>query len=186
MQLAIKYQIDWIRTRIVEQFEADWPKTIFEWRRQRGEWKANLTSMAMRIEPLYPLEHFHAEPAAAIRFALDFDIPSILPAAYYRLAMADLEEQWKDPEPVTLDPEGVSARWGCLDAGILMRLMRGKERLMEKYFRISGDLRLSLGGRGCRSEGCRQKGRELEEVMMTNWQMNLRLKPDVLGILCSI
>ncbi|EKM60343.1 uncharacterized protein PHACADRAFT_23719 [Phanerochaete carnosa HHB-10118-sp] len=37
---------------------------------------------------------FIPEPASAIRFAREFNVPSILPAAFYTLALTDVQRNW--------------------------------------------------------------------------------------------
>lgn len=74
-----------------------------------------------------------AEPAAAIKFAHDFDVPAVLPAAFYRLAITDPGDNWTSGRTSADPPEVGSARWDCLDAPTFMRLMRGKDILTGEY-----------------------------------------------------
>lgn len=85
----------------------------------------------------YPKEyiddHF-PEPASAIRLALDCNIPTILPAAFYQLARTDVEnDRTRRNESTTTygrdEHKRRSARWELLYAEDLMRLMKGQKAM---------------------------------------------------------
>lgn len=101
LRLATKYQVDALRSRIVRHFEADWPRTLAEWDRLESE----IDSMMEEHQDEKNLEDFNQvdglflderlpEPAAAIRLAIEFGIPSILPAAFYTLARTTPDWHW--------------------------------------------------------------------------------------------
>lgn len=76
------------------------------------------------------------EPAAAIRIARDFDIPSVLPFAYYTLACIPFGFDWDDyHNPLrswSLSVQQLSlARWHMLDVVDMGRVVRGREELMQ-------------------------------------------------------
>ena len=77
----------------------------------------------------------HPEPAAAIRFARDFDVPSILPFAFYVLAgisqYKDWDEDRKDDvgRPIITASLGRTARWKLLDAVDYRTLVKCREAL---------------------------------------------------------
>ena len=85
--------MDSFRSRIVRHFEADWPRTLAEWDRLEAEIDYMMEEHQDdknedyygRVDGLF-LDQRLPEPAAAIRLALEFGIPSILPAAFYTLA----------------------------------------------------------------------------------------------------
>ena len=69
MNIAEKYQVEFLRPQIVARIEADWPDTVEKWDATRGS----------ESECEY-------EPVAALNFATRFGIRKILPAAMYALA----------------------------------------------------------------------------------------------------
>ncbi|KIP05782.1 hypothetical protein PHLGIDRAFT_44007, partial [Phlebiopsis gigantea 11061_1 CR5-6] len=135
LKLASKYQVDAVRSRIVQCLEEDWPTTPLAWLRlchdeklyNDGFTRYHTLGSGEYAEDKFP------EPASAIRLARDFDIPSILPAAYLKLLYADPTLDWdairKEPET----PCGRmvrSARWRLLDQTDLLRLAQGRSRLV--------------------------------------------------------
>ena len=81
------------------------------------------------------------EPAAAIRFASEFGCPSILPAAFYQLAITEPTADWDEyrcadddagaawEHQCALANGGRTARWALLDRANLMRFLRGRTAL---------------------------------------------------------
>ncbi|GJE96801.1 hypothetical protein PsYK624_130070 [Phanerochaete sordida] len=136
LKLAAKYQVDSIRTRIVQRLEDDWPTSALSWLRFSNDERLFSEDCARYIsleDGKYPEDNF-PEPAAAIRLARDFDIPSILPAAYLRLLYADPTLNWDD---IRRKRDGAparsirSARWHLLDHVDMLRVAQGRLRLVQ-------------------------------------------------------
>ena len=98
------------------------------------------------------------EPASAIRLASDFDIPSILPAAFYQLASISTDADW-DAYRASPTIEGKhlrfgarTAKWSLLDKRDLMRLVHG-QKLLAAYTRSIGTdifgMRCPRNAKGC-------------------------------------
>ncbi len=109
LTVATKYEIHSIRQCIVKRLESDWPQTL------RG-WENLVASKRTRLEP-----------AAAIRLATEFDIPSILPAAFYALVQINPEQEWSMSGDIVR-----GARWDMLHAEDYRRYVRGKHNLAVK------------------------------------------------------
>lgn len=93
LRLAIKYEIEKLRTRLVHQVVADWPITIHDWDRQQAEFDAirkQLSAALAEGGPRTFLADLIPEPASAIAFAREFNCPEILPAAFYRLSTMNI------------------------------------------------------------------------------------------------
>ncbi|KAI0783321.1 hypothetical protein C8Q75DRAFT_441707 [Abortiporus biennis] len=146
LKLAIKYECEAIRSRIVENLEADWPQTLAQWDARCNETVIVRSEHAQqntgKINGLY-LDDRLPEPASAIRIASDYSIPSILPPAFYQLALLSTDADW-DKYRANLRGEGRhlrfgarTARWSLLDKRDLMRLVHG-QKLLAAYTRGIG------------------------------------------------
>ena len=130
MKIATKYQVESVRERVVTLMHDSWPQSFEQWlsihfelARIKGQHKkANGGPVGGNY-----LHQRIPEPCAAIRFARDYDIPSILPAAFYCLSGIPSNCNWEDPLKRTNNRE--RARWGLLDAFDLRRLVRLREVL---------------------------------------------------------
>ena len=97
MKLAHKYEMDTIREQAVQTIRGDWPETFEQWARIDAEISVmdRLHAIAQdRLIDGKTLIDRTPEAGAAIRFARDFNIPSILPAIYYALAHSDRCWHW--------------------------------------------------------------------------------------------
>lgn len=97
--MANKYQVDFIRQKIVARLESDWPQTISAWERLESEISTmgdQEIALGYSGSPSRPLTLDNAlpEPASAIRLARDCNIPSILPAAFYHLSRLSIGDDW--------------------------------------------------------------------------------------------
>lgn len=146
LKLAIKYECEALRARIVENIEADWPQTLAQWDARRAETSIARSEHYLRlngkVDGLY-LDDRLPEPAAAIRLGSDFTIPSILPAAFYQLSLISTDADW---EAYRASPTAAgkhlrfgarTARWKLLDKVDLMRLVHG-QKLLGAYIRAIG------------------------------------------------
>ena len=148
MRLASKYEIEPIRSLIVKHVEADWPHSLEEWDAQQAERssaaEAYLASKDKKFKGHY-IDDVYPEPVAAIRFALEFDIPSILPSAWYQLATTDAKVHLdydavhRHPTMRTFShPCSKKARWQLLSesATLMTTTMFGKAK-MEEYMKVA-------------------------------------------------
>ncbi|KAI0697577.1 hypothetical protein BC835DRAFT_1337785 [Cytidiella melzeri] len=131
MRLAFKYDIEALRMVIIRHIEADWPKTLEEWRKRQDEKKAFIED-CQKETPSY-LDIPFPEPASAIRFAIEFNIPSILPAAFYELAVAESNSPF--------------IQWNCLSTADLLRVVAGKSIMAEQLVQHINTIELS--GQDC-------------------------------------
>ena len=154
MKLADKYHISFLRDLIVGHTEQDWPKTLADFVRLRKDMKVVMTpakpTCTSLQRPRFPfmIEAF-PEPASSIRLAVDYDIPSILPAAFYFLSTLDPQHNnWKRGQELC-DSRGLSmsifewnARWYLLNDSEMLRYYRGKERLIKELMSIGNVFRI--------------------------------------------
>ena len=135
LKLASKYEVDSLRSQIVQHLEEDWPTTPLAWLRLCNDerlYMEDYTRYVTLKEGEY-IEDKFPEPASAIRLARDFDIPSILPAAYLKLLYADPTLDWDDIRKTKDGSHGRlarSARWTLLDRLDMLRLAQGRARLV--------------------------------------------------------
>ena len=151
LKVAEKYQVDTVKRFVTAQMERDWPTSIFEWATQRAELShvEMLDSLGMTsVDGPYPDDVF-PEPAAAIRLAVDYGIPSILPAAFYCLSTIGIEDDWdryrggpwlfgeqKNQSTSPICTLRRTARWSLLDKDILQRLFIGRTELDRRMQRF--------------------------------------------------
>ena len=140
MRVATKYQMDTLRERLVSVVRADWPETLEDWVRYRAELSA-IKRMHKASDPTGftidrgLIEDHLPEPASLVRFARDFDVPAVLPIAYYTLAGLSRYTDWDTihaGQPLVAIGPGdrtLSARWPLLDTLDLKIIMRLKEML---------------------------------------------------------
>ncbi|KZT08652.1 uncharacterized protein LAESUDRAFT_811264 [Laetiporus sulphureus 93-53] len=151
LKLATKYECDALRARIVENIEADWPQTLAQWDARRAEFilarSEHTQQFTGKVNGLY-LDDRLPEPASAIRIASDYNIPSILPAAFYQLALLSTDADWdayRANPGKNLRFGARSARWRLLDTHDLLRLVHG-QRELAAYTRSIGT---DIFGRRC-------------------------------------
>lgn len=111
LSMSSKYQVDHIRNTIIERLESDWPQSLFEWdlleKRIKSvrdmydalKWRTPPEADSSNSEgEVFIIRHHFPEPCSAIRLAKQYDIPSILPSAFYRLACIYLNNDWHRPK----------------------------------------------------------------------------------------
>ena len=158
LKLAMKYECDALRHRIVSSLEADWPQTLAQWDARRSEAvilrSEHSLQLTGKVNGLY-LDDRLPEPASAIRIASDYGIPSILPAAFYTLALLSTDADW---DAFRANPGkhlrfgARTARWRLLDKRDLMRLVHGQKLLAAHTRAIGTDIfgmRCQRGVKGC-------------------------------------
>lgn len=133
-KLATKYKATTVLTAITTRITQDWPLTLADWLARQEEKKDVLAILHPYgyVDPkkAKPLEEYSfPEPAAAIRFAMEFNCPSILPAAFYELVIAN-DAQYREPTgSLTLSSPLVPIRWNLLSKHDLLRLIAGEKAL---------------------------------------------------------
>lgn len=145
VRLATKYQIDALRERLIQHVIADWPTTLAEWDRQQAVFEEIREQVDVQRKELPPDMRksgnanmkgpFYVdripEPAAALAFAREFDCPQILPAVYYRLAIADTDDDWEphDGRNWMLYEGHDVVRWSLLTVEEIRRMLHGRHML---------------------------------------------------------
>ncbi|PIL31451.1 hypothetical protein GSI_06152 [Ganoderma sinense ZZ0214-1] len=158
LKLAMKYECDALRHRLISSLEADWPQTLAQWDARRAEAvilrSEHSLQLTGKVDGLY-LDDRLPEPASAIRIASDYGIPSLLPAAFYTLALLSTDADWDEcrANPGKHLRFGArTARWRLLDKRDLMRLVHGQKLLAAHTRAIGTDvfgLRCQRGVKGC-------------------------------------
>lgn len=151
LDIAAKYQVDSVRPLVVDRIIEDWPTTLFRWLQQQAEVSTvvKIYDAGEDIAPDDPFDSLFPEPAAAIRMALDHNIPSILPAAFYALAQIDFKNDWDrwrnskwpfeqedcdDDNPLlhtSIYFQERTAQWSLIDKDSFYRLGLGKQALAD-------------------------------------------------------
>lgn len=172
-----------MRTRIVENIEADWPRDIQAWFEFHGsiEIKSRWWDLVCIEEgTMTPVEYQVPEPVSAIRLATRFNIPSILPAAFYRLAITDVKCDLC--EGVCHGITNFGAEWHGLDTESWLRVSRGRNRLIGKYFEMEAVYRRPRGR--CESvDRCTQGRKKLLKRHKSAFGIDYVKRPDILGLL---
>lgn len=117
VRIARKYVVQDIADVLIDHVKSQWPRTL-------PEWDVQQFALAMlRASNLHDADKEHPEPASAIIFALEFNVPDILPAAFYCLGISRLQSNEPNQEKADVLP---CARWDLLDAATLLRFMKGR------------------------------------------------------------
>lgn len=129
LRIAVKYDMESLRKRLVSVVADEWPLTLEAW----DLWQENILKTwprpGSRNTTFCTFNEWAPEPASAIMFARAFGCAEILPAAFYLLSTI------KDPKP--WDTPGMEevrthrARWHLLDATAWQTLYRGRVALDE-------------------------------------------------------
>lgn len=128
LDLSRKYGINRMREQIQGHLESDWPQTLKEWDKleREIEFMGNDSGAHDNCLP---------ETVATIKLARQFDIPSILPAAFYHLSRLSILNDWDkahaDPSTHIRNPTKRTAQWGLLSAKDFHCLLLGKAELAE-------------------------------------------------------
>ncbi|TDL15803.1 hypothetical protein BD410DRAFT_777713 [Rickenella mellea] len=151
LTLATKYEIDNLRSRIIEQIKSDWPSTLSEWDLIESHNKCIQDNDHVSDEEIIQLE-----PGAAIELARLFDIPSILPAAFLQLCRTKPLNIWDRAERES-NLHDYCARWDLLSSKDHLHLQHGAHMLL---FPIDDALRAS--------SACRQRS-QCETFLKEEW-----------------
>lgn len=189
LALAVKYDVDAIRLRIIQHMESEWPVRLGEWYLLTREMHER--AQAAHVVPGMPqwavVEQSFPEPASAIRMAIDFKIPSVLPAAYYRLAISNPGVAWGVRGGAHTR---LSARWDFLECEDWRRYARGKQALSDKLNKISMAMYTLFVGSDeeeCEDvDGCDRALKLLHRFIRDNDDRRFGCQPDVLGLLFKV
>lgn len=155
MALATKYDFSDLRLRIVRHFQQEWPTSAHTWEAWVKQSDAQLIlNNKSRYDHPHDVVNLHwPEPASAIHFARAFDIPSVLPAAFYRLSLIQTEIDWDRYDQLDFPyDDRLVARWSLLNAEDLMTVMQLKfrcARLMERMPVSLSKMTCDCGDEGC-------------------------------------
>ena len=143
MELATKYQVDSLSKRIISHLQEQWPKSLDEYIRREVDiklWAKRFDAVVGdNGQPPYHQSAFvdFPEPASAIRLASHYNIPSVLPAAFYFLSTTGPENTWERALKLGFhSPDVRPARWEQLSDENLLRYYRGKYTLANEYAHI--------------------------------------------------
>ncbi|TFY79585.1 hypothetical protein EWM64_g4430 [Hericium alpestre] len=139
LALSTKYEIAHLRTLIVDRLEADWPLTLDQWDELQytiSIWRKYHIGPGRIPSPF--IDDFFPEPASAICLARDFNIPKILPVAFYHLLRVPITNDW---DPLHEEsPRGEidsaplcgarTAKLGLLRAEELLIMLRGRHEFL--------------------------------------------------------
>ncbi|KLO13581.1 hypothetical protein SCHPADRAFT_873849 [Schizopora paradoxa] len=173
LKMASKYVMTDLRAKLVRAFESEWPLNVedLEFRDQLLIDYFNHEDRGVRGSTGnfegWPL-HLIPEPAAAIALAEEFDIDSVLPAAYYDIMRCAPRNEWDEDfdwsETVFLGgPPDKPARWASLPAASYRKMVYLQEVMTEEIMKRFGGLGSHIP-RNCREqeEGlCRSTWTEL-------------------------
>ena len=95
MRLAEKYDIQAVQRHIKQCIQGGWPQSLYQWDQHIEGIKRYGSERALAQEVEYP-DDVYPEPVVAINFALEFDLPDILPAAYYHLYTIGPMQDWTE------------------------------------------------------------------------------------------
>ena len=194
LKVAEKYEVKTVKPVIAQQLRADWPTTLAEWLRLEADIDEAVTMDATRLNE-FSGERFidlFPEPAAAIRLALEHNIPEILPAALYTLARVNFKDdfdkwqldEWKYWNDLSDDGENPTwdclrtARWSQLDKEGLYCLLLGREELEEREEGLR--LHVLTKSSGCTSgDVCSSERKRMNKIR----KRGAASRPDPLSVL---
>ncbi|KLO13582.1 hypothetical protein SCHPADRAFT_852288 [Schizopora paradoxa] len=143
LHMASKYLMDDLRLKLIRIVEYEWPNDLDN----MEEKDRIMDDIIDRHEGFFAVTHWPAhfipEPAAAIALAEDFDIPTILPFAYYDLLRCSPGSNWDEDFDKEIEDAmfrfkvtkmgGKSARWDTLSANSLLKTLQLQEYIERQY-----------------------------------------------------
>lgn len=125
VRIAKKYMVQDIASAVIEHVKSKWPLDIDGYDMLQEEFKrvAKLNEKDLHPELYFP------EPASAVAFALEHDVHSVLPAAFYTLVATNANLDWDDFRRFDNSSCIKPARWSLLNRDALFRLLKGKDRM---------------------------------------------------------
>lgn len=140
LRLCRKYQISSLAAKIIAQLKFEWPTSLSIYdkheTRVRNASIAHASAPDGQIAGQY-LDDLFPEPASIIRLAREFNIPELLPAAFYALSLISPSADYTalharlrpDRATAQLARGGRSARWALLAPADLLSLAKGQDQL---------------------------------------------------------
>ncbi|KAH8111522.1 hypothetical protein DFH11DRAFT_612619 [Phellopilus nigrolimitatus] len=128
LSMATKYHLDAVRQRVVSHVCSDWPTTLEEWDIFEGH---VFTLIDMPYLYCNSVE-VTPEPVSAIVLARRFNIPEILPAAFYTLSRLKMKDEYDRKPGYPTSDSARKARWKLLSASDFRALCRGREELEDQ------------------------------------------------------
>ncbi|KAH7924482.1 hypothetical protein BV22DRAFT_505902 [Leucogyrophana mollusca] len=165
--LAKKYQVQSLYDHLVALFRADWPADLKEWDDLEEEVAFRLDQVNSDFSGLreaWDVDNSFPEPASAIQLAHDFDIPEVLPAAYYHLSRLKLTQDrdgWRTQKGqpfsemtseeifIRLRAGERTARWSLVTLQDLRRVILWRESLQDQIPRLEERYRGVVCGNAC-------------------------------------
>lgn len=143
LHLATKYDVTSVRDMIIHQLECDWPLNLEEWKKMYDQ-QQEFLRRKVTSDNGHNLDENFPEPASAFRLAIDYNIPSILPALVYTLITTPFTNNWDE---IRRNPQGVlyskisqgkirTVRWEILEVKEILELGRAKEHQAHEAFRL--------------------------------------------------
>lgn len=125
LAISTKYQVVHIRAAVVKHLEAEWPQSLADWDKSLADVQVSRSFTTYLDLP---------EPCSAIRLARMYDIPTILPAAFYALSCINPHHAEWQPQTSGLEPPvwpwtwaHGRARWSLLSPIDFPLLLKGME-----------------------------------------------------------
>ncbi|KAJ7695027.1 hypothetical protein B0H17DRAFT_1131551 [Mycena rosella] len=142
LRLCKKYDIADLAARVVNQLKFEWPTSLAIYEQHEARVRmlglAHADAPGGQIDEKYLDDRF-PEPASIVALAREFDIPELLPAAFYALSLISPRAKYdmyhspiarQHPEcAARLAMLTRSARWSLLAPADLLRLARGQDQL---------------------------------------------------------
>ncbi|KAG1744167.1 uncharacterized protein EDB91DRAFT_1221061 [Suillus paluster] len=147
LHIARKYQVDRLYEHIVTSIKADWPQTLPRWDFMDAMDIERMIKPHTTIpwDPELEDQQKMLEPAAAIHIAHEFNIPEILPAAFYHLARIKISCDYDEVRQNLCPKSEHAARWGMLTWEDLACLLHGKEEMESIMHDFVGRTRCTSG-----------------------------------------
>ncbi|KAG0696544.1 hypothetical protein DFH29DRAFT_1025356 [Suillus ampliporus] len=130
LHIAQKYQVNELYKHIVTSIKADWPQTLPRWDFLEAidEQRMIEPKTTLPWDPELEDEQKMLEPAAAIHIAREFNIPEILPAAFYHLSRTKISCDYDEVRQNLYPKSEHAARWDMITREDMTCLMRGKRK----------------------------------------------------------
>ncbi|EPQ50723.1 hypothetical protein GLOTRDRAFT_50273 [Gloeophyllum trabeum ATCC 11539] len=140
-EIAAKYEIDNVRSQIVQRLTEDWPTTLYKWDTLEAEIEAMNRDWHFQHKPCGGLscpeylDKYLPEPVSAIQLAKKHGVRSILPAAFYHLSRLSIQwgpdgsERNEERQRMSRHRGVRTAKWKSLSAEDHYCLHVGRARL---------------------------------------------------------
>ena len=166
--MAIKYLMDDIRDRLISIVIQEWPLRLSDMEQRDAIIDDGIAEFGVFSRIEWP-DYLVPEPASAIALAEhpECNITSVLPAAYYNILRCDPNKSWEatlqkhcsagDTRFVITRNGGKPARWECLSASSLMKILRVQsfiEDASRRHLSHRGTLVQEILGCNSRSRSC--------------------------------